>query len=114
MIQHDLFSGRLHRIKPLQAPRDYQAEAMKWIENHKWAFSIMCVKAKLRARDGIRVSMKKIAEDVRDDAQVKKYPGDQWKIGNSLVSYLAREVVRLHPEVGKFIVLKKAKGDRDG
>ena len=98
------------RTEPMSAERMYEV-AESWIKANPNIWRSVKDTACSRARQGKRVSMKRIIEDLRDMYGVT-WQTEDFKLTNSVTSALARFLVRECPEVKDQICLKRSKVDR--
>ena len=98
------------RTEPMSAETMYET-AKAWIEANPSIWRSVKYVAEARARQGKRVSMKRIIEDLRDSYGVT-WQTEAFKLSNSVTSALARFLVRECPEVKGHIQLKRSKVDR--
>lgn len=98
------------RTEPMSAERMYEV-AESWIKANPIIWRSVKDMARSRARQGRRVSMKRIIEDLRDMYGVT-WQTEDFKLTNSVTSALARFLVRECPEVKDQICLKRSKVDR--
>lgn len=90
---------------------DYAAMALLWMRENPRAWAYFEDKCVELARMGRHFGAKAIAEHVRFHFQLT-LGEDGFKLNNSIVSYLAREVVRKHPAVAPFLEMRTAQWDR--
>ena len=98
------------RTEPMSAEVMYST-AQRFIEQNPKVWADMCHVATQRARQGKRVSMKRIIEDKRDNGGYL-WQTEAHKLSNSVTACLARFLVKEHPEVKPYIVIKRSKVDR--
>ena len=89
--------------------RNYRAEALEWIRTHPEAWQLLVELALIRARMGRRFAMKALVARARWDAPNNLFtPAGGYKLNNNHTAYLARELVRRHPEVRPFMKFRRA------
>lgn len=98
------------RTEPMSAERMYEV-AESWIKANPNVWRSVKEMACTRARQGKRVSMKRIIEELRDQSGVM-WQTENHKLSNSVTSALARFLVKECPEVKGHICLKRSKVDR--
>ena len=98
------------RTEPMSAEVMYNT-AKEFIANNPAVWRSMCNIARSRARQGKRVSMKRIVEDTRDSYGVT-WQTEEFKLSNSVTACLARFLVKECPEVEPHIRLGRSKVDR--
>ena len=98
------------RTEPMSAEVMYET-AKSFIENNPQIWRSMVNVARSRARQGKRVSMKRIIEDTRDQYGVV-WQTDDVKLNNSVTACLARFLIQECPEVREYMKLKRSKVDR--
>lgn len=83
-------------------------KAAEWMTSHPEAMGLFERLALQASMSGRRFGMKALAERVRWEYHVEK--GDEsYKINNNFVSYIARELIRRHPELEAFIELRQTR-----
>ena len=98
------------RTEPMSAETMYET-AKGFIANNPDIWRSMCYIARSRARQGKRVSMKRIIEDTRDSYGVT-WQTDNFKLNNSVTAALSRFMVQECPEVKPYLRMNRSKVDR--
>ena len=98
------------RTEPMSAEAMYET-AKTWIDANPSVWRSVKNIAETRARQGKRVSMKRIIEDLRDTYGIT-WQTDAFKLTNSVTAALARFLVVECPSVKDHICLKRSKVDR--
>lgn len=98
------------RTEPMSAEAMYET-AKAWIEANPNVWRSVKNIAETRARQGKRVSMKRIIEDLRDTYGIT-WQTDAFKLTNSVTAALARFLVVECPSVKDNICLKRSKVDK--
>ena len=98
------------RTEPMSAEVMYST-AEEFIDNTPQVWQSMVNTARSRARQGKRVSMKRIVEDTRDNYGVT-WQTEDFKLSNSVTACLARFLIQECPEVKGHIKLGRSKVDR--
>lgn len=96
--------------RELRASGTLRQRAMDWMDGHPDGMALFEKFALELADRRLRLGMKAIAERVRWEFMVSR-DGDDWKINNSYVSWIARELIRRHPHLAEFIELRRTKED---
>ena len=102
---------KLHDRKPIYSTMVDKYEAKEFIANNPQVWQSMVNTARSRARQGKRVSMKRIVEDTRDTYGVT-WQTEDFKLSNSVTACLARFLIQECPEVKGHIKLGRSKVDR--
>lgn len=88
----------------------HAAAASAWMAEHPDAMRLFERLALVAAGRGRRFGMKALAERVRWEFSIER--GDEhYKINNNHISFVARELIRLHPHLARLIETRKAQGD---
>ena len=90
---------------------DHSAAAAIWIATHPDAMALFESLALRRAQRGQRFGMKQLAEVVRWEMAVRLQKGDMFKINNSHVAHLGRELIARHPRLSEFIETRRTSGE---
>jgi uncharacterized coiled-coil protein SlyX len=98
------------RTEPMSAEVMYNT-AQEFITNNPDVWRSMVNVARSRARQGKRVSMKRIVEDTRDQYGAV-WQTEDFKLSNSVTAALARFLVLECPEAKDHMNLKRSKVDR--
>ena len=85
--------------------------AKEFIADNPQVWQSMVNTARSRARQGKRVSMKRIVEDTRDNYGVT-WQTENFKLSNSVTACLARFLIQECPEVKGHIKINRSKVDR--
>ncbi len=89
-------------------PNKHEAAALKWIAANPDGFKMFEFYALEAASTGKRFGIGQIAERVRWETRIKKLGA--FKVNNNHRSYIARELVRRHPQLKDLIEFRSVKG----
>lgn len=89
-------------------PNKHEAAARKWIDANPKAFELFERFALELASKNRRFGIGFIAERVRWECFIGAY--EDFKINNNYRAYIARELVRKHPELKDLIEFRSVKG----
>jgi len=99
MVQGALFRGV-----------DYAADAARWIEEFPEAFAIFCQRALAAHSAGGKIGARCVWEIMRWTLTMKKPQGQDYKMNDHFLPYVAREATRRHPVLDGFFEFRKTKG----
>ncbi len=97
---------------PVQEAGDIRENAQRWIDENPQAMELFRLFAFEMANKCQRFGMKALCERVRWDMAVSTTGGD-FKVNNSHVAYLARELVRRYPGLTCFLSFRRTKYDTE-
>jgi hypothetical protein len=83
--------------------------AQEWIDSHPKAMSLFHKFAADMVAARRRFGVKLIAERVRWECYIGSYDGEDFKITNHFVAYIARELVRVNPAVADWIECRRTR-----
>lgn len=95
---------------PAPVTGDLRAKTQEWITKHPDVFRLFEQFAEQKAAKGLMFGAKELAERVRWEASFDY--DEHFKICNSFISYIARELVRRHPDYAKFMRFRRTKYDK--
>ena len=87
---------------------DHAVVAAQWIDANPRAMDIFERMAMRRVDARKRFGMKQLAEVVRWEMTIDMQPGEDFKVNNNYVSYLARWLIAKHPELSDLIETRHA------
>lgn len=100
----------LRRGEPMATEEGHRQAAMRWMEEHPDGIALFETLALQAAEHRKKFGVKALAERVRWEYMITK-SDDDWRINNSYVSYIARELVRRHPSLAEHIEFRRASGE---
>lgn len=97
---------------PEQEPGDIRENAQRWIDENPRVMELFRRFAFEMANKHQRFGMKALCERVRWDVAVMAN-GGEFKINNSHVAYIARDLVRRYPGLTCFLSFRRTKYDME-
>ena len=88
-----------------------EARYRAWAATHQDVLELFLRHARERMALGRRFGMKALWERVRWDEPVPIDSTDGWRLNNSYVSYVARDLLALEPRLEQFIETRRVQGD---
>lgn len=95
--------------KAKTGPRDYRAEADAWMRERPEGYALFVRFALEASRAGRPFGAKLLAERVRWEHFIGSRRGHEYKLNNNHVAYIARRLVKDHPQLGAFLRFRAAK-----
>lgn len=97
---------------PDQEPGDIRENAQRWIDENPAAMDLFRRFAFELANRNTRFGMKALAERVRWEMAITT-TGSTWKINNSHIAYIARDLVRRYPGLTLYLSFRRTKYDQE-
>ena len=90
----------------------HRARARQWIEDNPQVFALFERFALQMVERGKRFGIGQLAERVRWEVAMSWDKDDQgFRINNNYRAYLARELIKRHPQIEPFIEMRKTKDE---
>lgn len=90
----------------------YREKADEWVRDNHQAWLFICNEAVARAYQRRRFGIGELCEQVR--WHMKAVGVDDFKINNSYRAYLARRLVKEHPQCADYIEMRRSRADKEG
>lgn len=90
-----------------------EARAYAWMETHAEAMLLFEKLAVHAANRGRKFGMKLLAERIRWEFSFEREDGELFKLNNSYVAYIGRELIRRYPHLERYIELRTIHEDHD-
>ena len=88
----------------------HRQSALRWMEEHPDAVQLFETLAMQAVNRGRKFGMKALTERVRWEYMITRDEGT-WKLNNNHTAYVARELVRRHPQLAEHIEFRRASGE---
>ncbi len=96
--------------EPTPEEEGHRAAAHKWMDEHPDGMRLFEEMAMQAASRGRRFGAKALAERIRWEFNITRNETD-FKVNNSYVSWIARELIRRHPHLSAFIELRRTRDE---
>lgn len=93
------------------ARNKHEQKYREWAEKNPELLGLFLLYARERMALGRKFGMKALWERVRWDRPVTITRTDAWRLNNSHVSYVARDLLRVEPRLKDFIQTRRVQGE---